>query len=108
MCKRNRPKYKVGDILEDYVQTKDDKGDIVHWLVAEVKFVLNRFEIYPRRKKHTNRKSVIRKKRMQNPRYESCWEYHLKLLTKGSTLEDWTVDCKSIDKYGYFMIKKVG
>ena len=107
MCKRNRPKYKVGDILEDYAPSKENiNGDIVHWLVAEVKFIPNNWEIWPKRKKHTRRESVIAKKLKQKPRYKSSWEYYLKILTKESTLEDWTLDYKSLEQF--FTIKKVG
>lgn len=116
MCKRNRPKFKVGDILEDYAYlaftTDGNPHEILHWLVVEVKF-----EPRFRRKRNITKKRALAKggvKKIERRAassygWRSGWMYTLRIISRSGEEQRvppfWHVDFKTIDKY--LTIKKV-
>lgn len=114
MCKRNRPKFKVGDILEDFTKSfrhQDHTYEIYHWLVVELKYV-EHMQAKVRAVKKRVRRSIkkLERKVMGSRNKKSGWLYTLKLLKSTAKDNDqaeiWTSRFQTIDKVLCF--KKVG
>jgi hypothetical protein len=107
MHRSKRPKFQVGDILEDYIRDHQGVEEILYWLVLEAKLVSDAHRDYRREKKHTKRPSVRAKKLKQKIRYDFEYRYILKSLNISNEYgKIWDIDCTAIDKF--FIIKKVG
>ena len=108
MCKRNRPKFKVGDIVEEYcLNHTTNKGVVLYWLVAEVKYDMQAIRLRNRRKKHTRRLSVHIKKQKNKPKYHPEWEYHFVSLAENRDYDkNWSIECRYLDLY--MSVKKIG
>jgi hypothetical protein len=92
MCKRKRPKFKVGDILEDYrYDENDDIYKIYHYMVMEVKYIPCSY-LAKRKRKGADIKKIL-----------WVWWYTVKNMKTGRMQ---LFSCTSLDRY--HIIKKVG